>query len=703
MTNGDNVDQAAPAREEGAAAPVRVLVVDDRPENLLALGTILEAPDRELVLAGSGRDALRELLRQSFALVLLDVNMPQMDGFETAQLIRSRPSSAHTPIIFVTAHHDDVLATRSYALGAVDYISAPVNPDVLRAKAGVFVELFRKTEENRRQAELLRRAEERLRLQAEEKLRQADERLRLIVESLVNYAVFSLDTGGRIATWNAGAERLFGYPAADAIGSDGGVLFARTTPAEAEAAGQWREALEGRRVEVEGWFERRDGRRFFGRGVITPMRSPDGVLHGYSNVVHDATERKQAEEALAHQAEQLREANRLKDEFLAVLSHELRTPLNAILGWTYMLRREHLKPEVASQALETIARNGEVQLALINDILDVSRFVAGKLRLALTPIDLRDAAAAACETATIAARAKGVDLQADLGEEPLPVNGDADRLQQVVWNLLSNAVKFTPAGGHVQLRTAQDGSEVTVSVSDDGAGIPASFVPHVFERFRQADSSSARVHGGLGLGLAIVHHLVELHGGRVSARSEGEGRGATFEVTLPAYVAGRRLARVGAGGAARDKVLSGGWRAEAAETDRPRMVPGVRCLVVDDDPDGREVLRATLERQGMIVSVACSAGDALEQLGSAQMLLADIGMPGEDGYALIRQVRQLPPERGGRIPAIAVTAYASEPDRERALAAGFDRHLAKPVPHDQLIDTISALLKETGTPGTDAI
>ncbi len=684
--------------DDEAESPVRLLVVDDRAENLLALGAILEAPDRELVLVRSGREALRELLRRQFALVLLDVNMPVMDGFETAQLIRQRPSSSHTPIIFITAQHDELLATRSYALGAVDYITTPVNPEVLRAKAAVFVELFRKTEENSRQAELLRRAEERLRVQAEARLREADERLRLVVESLVDYAIFSLDPEGRIASWNAGAERLFGYSGDEALGCLGESLFAPDHQGGGPE-GRWQDALHGDRVEVEAWFERKGGTRFFGRGVRMAMRSPDGELHGYSTVVHDATERKRSEEELARQAEQLREANRLKDEFLAVLSHELRTPLNAIIGWTHMLRMEKLEPDVAKRALEAIARNGEAQLALINDILDVSRFVAGKLRIVLARLDVRDAARAAADTAMMAARAKGVELRVELGAEPLLVNGDADRLQQAVWNLVSNAVKFTPAGGHVRLTAEKRGNLVVVCVADDGIGIPAWFLPHVFERFRQADSSSIRSHGGLGLGLAIVRHLVEMHGGTVTVASDGEGRGCSFEIVLPAYdVPGGRSKVVerAAPAAAGPAPIGAPPSAEAPLSAGP--VSGTRCLVVDDDPDTRDILKRVLEHEGAIVTMAGSVTEALQRIDRAHLLLADIAMPGEDGYSLIRQVRRLPQDQGGAIPSIALTAYASDDDRQLALHAGFDRHLPKPIQHDRLLEVIAELLKERAAP-----
>lgn len=653
--------------------PVRILVVDDRPENLLALSTLLEEEDRTLVLARSGREALRELLREQFAVVLLDVNMPGMDGFETAQMIRRRPSSALTPIIFITAQHDEGLAARSYALGAVDFIATPVNGDILRAKVAVFVELFRKTEENRRQAELLRGAEQRLRCLAEEKLRRADEQLQLVVESLTDYAIFSLDADGRIATWNGGARRLFGFADADVIGRDSAVLV----PEDARGGEpHWRRAAVSGRTEVDTWFQRKGGERFFGRGVVTAMLGLDGQVLGYSKVVHDVTVRRQAEEALRHQAEELRTANRMKDEFLAVLSHELRTPLNAIIGWAHILRKERLEPRLVRQGLDAIARNGEAQLGLVNDVLDVSRFVAGKLRLSLSATDLREAARAAADTGAVAARAKGVALQIQAGDEPLLVSGDAGRLQQVVWNLVSNAVKFTPSGGQVTISAGRRGDRVFVTVADDGIGIAPSFIPHVFERFRQADSSAGRSHGGLGLGLAIVRHLVEMHGGTVRVESAGEGKGTTLEVDLPAYA---------------------GPTPTTAAADAPAAVvagtlPGVRCLIVDDDPDAREMLKTALENEGIVVTLAGSSADAMEHVAANHLLIADIGMPGEDGHGLMRRIRSLPADRGGRVPSIALTAYASDRDRQEAIGAGFDRHLTKPVQHGALLRAIAELV-----------
>ncbi len=512
---------------------VSILLVDDRPENLLALSALLEAPGRVLVAARSGREALRALLKRDFAVILLDVTMPEMDGFETAWLIRQRPASAHTPIIFVTAHGDEGHLVKAYALGAVDYINAPVDPAVVKAKVAVFVELFRKTAENRRQAERLRQAEQLLRQQAEQRLRETHARLQQIIDSVADYAIFSLDVNGRIATWNAGAERLFLYQEDEVVGRDPGMLLAPDYGGRDLPAQQCGLAVVDGRGEIDAWFQRKDGSRFYGTGVITAMRNAQGDLIGFSKVTRDITERQRAEEALRQKAQELAEANRLKDEFLAVLSHELRTPLNAIIGWAQILIGHRDDPAMLARGLESIARNGKAQLDLVNDILDVSRFITGKFRMDVARLDIRTIAEAAIETAQTAAHAKGIRLEADMPAHALEVNGDAARLQQVFWNLVSNSVKFTPEGGRVRVEVAADDRTVTVRFRDTGAGITRDFLPYVFDRFRQADSSTSRSAGGLGLGLAIVKHIVEAHGGSVSAASEGRGKGATFTVRLP--------------------------------------------------------------------------------------------------------------------------------------------------------------------------
>jgi signal transduction histidine kinase/ActR/RegA family two-component response regulator len=384
------------------------------------------------------------------------------------------------------------------------------------------------------------------------------------------------------------------------------------------------------------------------------------------------------------------EASRLKDEFLANISHELRTPLTAILGWTHVLRGGRLDADSAARALETVERNARMQNQLIDDLLDMSRIITGKLRFDARTVDPAVCVGAALDSVRPAAEAKGVRLEKATGAGRGFVSGDPDRLQQVVWNLLTNAIKFTPEGGRVRVALDGDDARVRVSVSDTGAGIRTEFLPYVFDRFRQADGSTTRAQGGLGLGLAIVRHLVELHGGTVRAESEGEGLGSTFTVTLPklrSAECGLRIKEDGDAGA------GVGSDESAIRTPQSTILSGVRALVVDDELDACELLGVLLRERGAEVSVATTADEALEALERARphLLISDIGMPGVDGYEFLRRVRCLPPERGGRTPAVALTAYARSEDRLRALQAGYQTHLSKPVEPAELIAVVASL------------
>jgi signal transduction histidine kinase/CheY-like chemotaxis protein len=372
------------------------------------------------------------------------------------------------------------------------------------------------------------------------------------------------------------------------------------------------------------------------------------------------------------------DANRLKDEFLATLSHELRTPLNAIVGWTKLLQDGQLDAATQARAIATIDRNARAQTQLIEDILDVSRIVAGKLSLNVRAVDLGAVIEGALDSVRHAAEAKGVRLVTEIARAVGPFEGDPDRLQQVAWNLVSNAIKFSARGGAVRVRLRQEGGQAEITVQDEGLGIKAEFLPHVFERFRQADSSSTRPHGGLGLGLAIVRHLVELHGGSVDVASDGEGKGATFTVRLPLHE-GDRLPELP-------------HRADAPA--KSAQLAGVDVLVVEDEADARELIRTMLEQLGAGVVTASSAREglaALDQRSSLHVLLSDIEMPGMDGYSFLRAVRERPVERGGQIPAAALTAYARPEDRDAALRAGFQLHVPKPVQPAELAAVVSSL------------
>ncbi|WP_434048410.1 MULTISPECIES: ATP-binding response regulator [Sorangium] len=439
----------------------------------------------------------------------------------------------------------------------------------------------------------------------------------------------------------------------------------------------------GEPVDVELPWGEADRRRWF---RIMVVQLHDGIAVHFS----DITARKRAEEERAalfaserRARAEAEEANRLKDEFLATVSHELRTPLNAILGWSHLLLAKGAAPEQKARGLQAIERSARSQARLIEDILDVSRIIAGTVRIDRHLIDPGAVIGAAVESLRPAADAKGVALDLAVEARDARILGDTTRLQQVCWNLISNAVKFTPAGGAVRVSVAQRGADLHIEVSDTGQGIRPDFLPFVFERFSQADSSTTRRHGGLGLGLAIVRHLVELHGGTISARSDGEGRGATFAVVLP--VAG--AAQAVSDGLARS-------RDSAAPEGAPaRRVDGLRVLVVDDEDDAGEIAGAMLRELGVEPRVVRSAEEALRALVEFRpdILISDLGMPHEDGFSLMRKVRALAPDAGGAIPAIAITAYARREDRQRALASGFQVYLTKPVVAAELSEVVSSL------------
>jgi signal transduction histidine kinase/DNA-binding response OmpR family regulator len=704
---------AASVPEQHAA----ILVVDDRPDKLLALEAVLEDLGQPIIRADSGREALRHVLQQDFAVILLDVNMPGMDGFETASLIRQRQNSRHTPIIFITAFDDEMYASRSYSLGAVDYIRTPVLPDVLRSKVAVFVDLFLKTNQIKRQAESLHRRASQMQTLAAASLAinsasSIETMLRTVTDTArdaigahqaVTLCVADWLTPGIPMTAPAqGVARTViatgsfssrhpdwqGRPLAlDAMAAAlvaRGRTVARLTEAESALSPDWDVVRAADLPPIRG-------------GVLTaPLTSRDGSALGvlYLSEPPHGTFTADDEAVLIHVAHmasiaientlyaQERQANRIKDEFLATLSHELRTPLNAIIGWVQLLQLEAIDDQVA-HGLQVIDRNARAQNKLIEDLLDASRITAGKLQLQLQPVALGPLVQAVVDASGPAAAAKQIQLDVCLDENDPPVAIDADRIQQVVANILSNAIKFTPTGGTITVRlqrvVGHDGTQhLQLRVSDTGQGIDAKFLPFIFDRFRQADSSSTRRHGGLGLGLTIVRHIVEQHGGRVIAESDGPDRGTTLVVDLPVALTPRLTPSSSA------TIKDNGAAPPAA-----KPLADLRVLVVDDDPDACEMAAATLRRAGADVLTATSANAALALLDSfrPRVLVSDIAMPGQDGYALIRAVRSLL----GDLPAIALTAYARDDDRELALTAGFDAHIGKPIDPNVLVSQIAEL------------
>ena len=534
----------------------------------------------------------------------------------------------------------------------------------------------------------------------EEDLRRSEERFRLLIEGVAEYAIFMLDPNGRVATWNVGAERIKGYTASDIIGQHFSIFY----PEDARASGwpehELQEASEKGSFVDNGWRVRKDGTTFWANVTITALRDDAGQLLGYAKLTRDLTESKRIEaiELANQQREEMldaernarmaaQRATRIKDEFLATLSHELRTPLSAILGWTQVLLRGDTPkgPDEQKRAVEVIDRNARAQIQLIDDLLDLSRIMTGKIRLDLHQVSLGSVVKAAVDSALPAAEAKNIRLKSILGSSQDIVSADSARLQQVVWNLLTNAIKFTQKGGQVQVLLQRVNSHLELSVSDTGIGIPANYLPYVFDRFSQRDSSTTRAFGGLGLGLAICKQLVELHGGSIRAASQGEGMGATFSVQLPLSIV-----QLDEQGAPRIHPTA---ETQAGEMLSLPRLDGVHVFVVDDEPDARDLLRTVLQDQGAKVTSFGSAHDVLVGLKTTKptVLVCDVGMPKMDGYQLIRTLRAQE-SRSGRIPALALTAFARAEDRKRSLVAGYQAHLAKPFDVGELILVIADLV-----------
>ena len=644
-----------------AEATASILLVDDRPANLLALEAILDPLEQRLVKANSGEEALKRIREEDFAVILMDVRMPEMDGLRAIELIKQREESARIPIILLSAVAiDSSDIAGGYALGAVDFILKPFEPEILRSKVSVFVDLYLKEAMIKRQAELLRQRER------EAFERRSEQRFRALMDALPE------------CVWAVRSDKQFYYRnkiAAEYLGAledepvsyarllaqvhpeDKGVLdseWEAATSAECDATFQVR--LKRHRDSEFAWFLFR----------IVPLRESEKVT-GWIVAATDID----AQHRALQQAEA---ANRMKEEFLAIVSHELRNPLNAIKVWTHLLRQGTLDPKKKEKAMETIERNVDLQTSLIEDILDLSSIVRGKLKLTLRPQLLAPIVEAALAAVRPGAEAKGVELEYECEAQTVAVSADAERLQQVFWNLLSNAVKFTPREGKVIVRVSRQEHQAVVTVRDTGQGISADFLPYVFDRFRQAEGPYTRINGGLGLGLAIVRQLVELHGGNVTAQSEGVDQGATFSISLPAREK------------AAEPYLEG-----HDDKGRATILRDLSVLVVEDQVDSREALAEGLESFGARVKTASSVKDALLCLEkeTPSLMISDIAMPLADGFELIRKVRERIPSE--QMPAIAITGLSRPAERVRAIAAGFQACLSKPASLELLSESIQRL------------
>jgi len=697
------VAQSGSGRLDADGLP-RVLLVDDNAANLAALDSVLSGVGLELVTAQSGVEAMKRLLMGDFAVILLDINMPTLDGIQTARLIRERERSRDIPIIFITAYQpDQAQILEGYASGAVDYLIKPLNAEVLRSKVRIFIDLFRKKRQIEWQARQLRAVNARLQREIEQReaaqrdaMFEREERQRVVLASIAD-AVMTTDADGVLTSLNPVAEHLLGMSTADSKGLPLATALRGAAPADLKpletivsSALYTGERLRGA-APLE--FTAADGKHHYLEYSAAPIRDSVGGIVGSVVIAQDITARHEAEleRARALRLEQdarraAERANRARDEFLAVISHELRTPLNAIVGWAYVLRTTRADPAQTVQAVEAIHRSAMAQKRLIEDLLDMSRIVNGKIDLTLQRTDFRALVGTAVETVRPLASEKAIALQCSLEESIGEVIADRLRIEQVIWNVLTNAVKFTPAGGRVDVALAQHGDKLELSVRDTGEGIAAEVLPHVFEAFRQGDSSTTRKRGGLGLGLAIAHQLVSMHGGTITASSAGAGQGAAFAVALPVARPDTRAPQTLAGDA-------GAARGDARATDQ--RLHAVRVLIVDDDQDTLDLVTIVLTAAGASVRAVRTGADALRQVADwkPDLLLSDITMPDEDGYSVIERLRSLPAERGGTTPAAALTAMASDEDRARALAAGFQLHIPKPLEPAHLLLAVTELAR----------
>ena len=623
----------------------KLLVVDDNPASLYSTSRILRAGGFEVIEASTGKDALAAAESADIGLIVLDVNLPDIDGLEVCRRLRARTSTAYLPIVHLTATAvKSVDMSLGLSAGGDSYLTHPVEPQVLIATVQAL--LFA------RQADVMKRT--------------TDARFRTIFE-LASSGIALLDEHLVYQDVNPEFCRLTGRERDAIVGKRCVDLIA---PGHEAMCSKLHEILA-------------DGGRWEG---TMPVARPDGSVvdvewrliaengHGVRiAIATNVTEREKLLESERAARTEAERSNRLKDEFLATLSHELRNPLNAMLGWATVLRRKNVTPQMLEQGLEAIDRNSRVQSHLIGDLLDFAGIRFGKMRVDFDAIPPARAVKAAAEVVATQAQNKGVEIHLHVTDSEAHVQADESRLQQVVWNLLSNAIKFTPRGGRIDLRASVVDGNYEISVSDTGRGISPDFLPQIFERFSQQESGTGKSFAGLGIGLTIVKHLVDIHHGTIDVRSEGVGKGATFRVRLPLT----------------DK------RPSELASDQSIRLKRVNVLVVEDDPDARALIVRILSDAGAHVLDASNAEAAMKQIGSTvpDVLVSDIGMPQLDGYQMLRNLRTAGFD-AKRLPAIALTAFSRMQDRDDALAAGFQVHLAKPVRAEALIAAVANLMKD---------
>jgi PAS domain S-box-containing protein len=688
---------------------VNILIVDDQPSRLLSYEAILGDLNQNIVRASSGTDALQELMRREFAVILLDVNMPGMDGFETAQLIHQHPRYEKTPLVFVTAFNvSDMDRLKGYALGAVDYVFIPVVPAILRSKVAVLIELFTQKRElvrlnqslaetnaelarantllqderardlarmnqdlERANTELARTnqiltEEGAVRRRAEEAHQRSDVHLRTILQN-TSALIYQIDIDGRFVHVNRHWEQLLHCSTDEVRGKSIFELFSEPAAIEFDR-NNGRVLAECRPLEFEWTIDLPDGSQVVYNSIKAPLLDARGVPYGIVGVSTDITARKQLENTL-------KETDRRKDEFIALLAHELRNPLAPIVNGLELMKFKTLADPDLEWCRDVIGRQVAHLSRLVEDLLDVSRITQGKIKLQKRVLDIAGVVAGAIETVRPSIEAHRHTLAVELPEEQILIVGDATRLAQVLGNLLSNAVKYTQDGGNIHLRIAREDANVLISVQDDGVGIPAEALPHLFELFTQFERTIDRSQGGLGIGLALVQRLVELHGGTVHAHSDGAGQGSEFTVRLPCQVAP-------------DAPFA---QADAPARGAAATVGGLKVLVVDDNVDAAASLALVLRHLDYEVHTVHSGAEAIRvaQEFAPRVVLLDLGMPGMNGYEVAERIRREP--RGEDLLLIALTGWSQTHVREATVRAGFDLHLVKPVDIDELHRILSVL------------
>jgi len=654
---------------------LNILLVDDQPGKLLTYETILAELGENLIKATSARTALAHLLREDVAIVVMDVSMPDVDGFELASMIRQHPRCQKTAIIFVSAVHlSDIDRLKGYETGAVDYLQVPVVPQVLRAKIRVLADLHRKTNRlTRWNAELERRVEERTQaLEASAtRLRESEERFRSLAERMP-HLVWESDAQGN-ATYHS--RRWFDYTGASSEESLGDRWLSHFHPDDRNfVLSEWHKAIGSAgeyALDIEVRLRRGDGAYRWFRLTGEPVPDATGAVDKWVGTCTDIEERRRAEEGL-------READRRKDEFLAMLAHELRNPLAPIRNTVKLLRQSGHSDAASEWGRDVIERQVEQLTRLVDDLLDVSRITRGKIQLQLEPLDLATVVAGAVETSRPVIDLRRHRLQLSLPDEPVRVQGDLVRLTQVVSNLLNNAAKFQEERGEIALGVAREGDQAVIRVRDRGVGIPTEMLGKVFDLFAQVERSVDRSEGGLGIGLSLVKNLVELHGGTISAASRGRGHGSEFVVRLPCSTADQAAAE-----------------RESPSAPEAGLVRPLRVLIVDDNRDAAESLAMVLGMRGYDASVCHDGFAALEaaQRTQPQIVLLDLGLPGLDGFEVCRQLRRQGLDKAH---IVAITGYGQDDDRRRTREAGFDDHFVKPVDPDRLMRQLEAVTPTGG-------